>query len=282
MSNDGEPTPFGTTVAPNIHAHYHQHIFNLRIDPMIDGLNNAVVESDIIPLDEPTGSTDNFAGNGFYVQDTTIAKETGRPYDFSKDRRWRIVNNARTHYASGKAAGYSIGIKGGALLLLAKPDSWIGKRAGLLMNTLWVVRDVEDVQGNGGSLRMWPAGKYVPQTREEPEDSVRGWVKNGQSVVDEDLLVFVTVGTTHIPRPEDWPVYVCFLMGPFSSLTLRCRMPVEQLVVSFKPTSFFKANPSLDVPGSNDPLSVLAFKHEKPSSSDLNGAHAACCQSNIS
>ena len=182
---------------------------------MIDGLNNTVVESDIIPLDELTGSTDNFAGNGFYVQDTTIAKETGRPYDFSKDRRWRIVNNARTHYASGKAAGYSIGIKGGALPLLAKPDGWIGKRAGLLTNTVWVVRDVEDVQVNEGSLRMWPAGKYVPQTREEPQDSVRGWVKNGQSVVDEDLLVFVTIGTTHIPKPEDWPVYVCFSTPPF-------------------------------------------------------------------
>lgn len=31
--------PFGTTVAPHITAHYHQHIFSLRLDPMIDGVS---------------------------------------------------------------------------------------------------------------------------------------------------------------------------------------------------------------------------------------------------
>jgi primary-amine oxidase len=31
--------PFGTTVAPQITAHYHQHIFSLRLDPMIDGVS---------------------------------------------------------------------------------------------------------------------------------------------------------------------------------------------------------------------------------------------------
>lgn len=210
VSDDGEPSPFGTIVAPNINAHYHQHLFNIRIDPMIDGLNNTVIESDIVSLDEPTGSKENFAGNGFQVKETPLTTEIGRPYDHTKDRRWRIVNRSRPHYASGQPAGYTIGLKSGALSLLGQPDGWVGKRAGLLQNTLWVVRDVENEAVGGGSIRMWPAGRYVAQTREDPEDSVRGWVKGGQKVIDEDLLVFVTVGTTHIPRPEDWPVYALF------------------------------------------------------------------------
>ena len=208
VSADGEPTPFGTIVAPNINAHYHQHLFNIRIDPMIDGLNNTVIESDIIPLDQPAGSKDNHAGNGFQVKDTLITNETGRSYDYAKDRRWRIVNRSRPHYASGQPAGYTIGVKSGALPLLGQSAGWVARRAGLLKNTLWIVRDVENEAINGGSMRMWPAGKYVPQTREESDDSVSGWVKGGQKVTDEDLLVFVTLGTTHIPRPEDWPVYV--------------------------------------------------------------------------
>jgi len=206
VSGDGEPSPFGTVVAPNINAHYHQHLFNIRIDPMIDGLSNTVIESDIVPLEETTGSKDNFAGNGFQVKEAPITKESGRQYDYAKDRRWRIVNRSKPHYASGQPAGYSIGLKAGALPFLGQNDGWAGKRAGLLKNTVWVVRDVEDGVG-GGSIRMWPAGKYVSQTRGEPEDSVREWVNGGQKVIDEDLLVFVTVGTTHIPRPEDWPVY---------------------------------------------------------------------------
>jgi primary-amine oxidase len=51
-------------------------------------------------------------------------------------------------------------------------------------------------------------------------------------------------------------------------------MPVEHLSITFKPNSFFKANPSMDVPGSNDSLSILAFN-------DLQvgvQGQAACCQ----
>ena len=36
-------------------------------------------------------------------------------------------------------------------------------------------------------------------------------------------------------------------------------MLVEHLTVSFKPSSFFKANPSMDVPGIKDLLSISAF-----------------------
>lgn len=40
------------------------------------------------------------------------------------------------------------------------------------------------------------------------------------------------------------------------------RMPVEHLTLSFKPQSFFKLNPSMDVPGANDLKSVAAFGDE--------------------
>jgi primary-amine oxidase len=109
------PLPSAQLLHPTSTRHYHQHLFNIRIDPMIDGLNNTVIESDIVSLDEPTGSKDNFSGNGFHVKETPITKETGRPYDYAKDRRWRIVNRSRPHYASGQPAGYSIGLKAGAL-----------------------------------------------------------------------------------------------------------------------------------------------------------------------
>jgi primary-amine oxidase len=47
---------------------------------MIDGLENTVIESNICPVDEPTGSAAKFAGNGFYVQETTkLANSTTSP-----------------------------------------------------------------------------------------------------------------------------------------------------------------------------------------------------------
>jgi primary-amine oxidase len=193
VGKDGEPSPHGTLVAPNINAHYHQHMFCIRVDPMIDGLNNTVIESDVIPLEAPTGSKENFAGNGFITKDTTLKTESGRDFDYQKERRWRIVNKGRQHYSSGRDAGYSIGVKGGAIPIMAKPDSWALMRAGFLKKTLWVCRD-EEAEGEG-SVRMWPAGKYAPQTREEPEDSIASWVEGQKPVEDEDVLVYVTVGT---------------------------------------------------------------------------------------
>lgn len=192
LTAPNEPTPFGTQVAPNVNAHYHQHIFSVRVDPMIDGLQNSVIESDIVPLTAPTGSTENFAGNGFHTQEKVlrIASEGARDYSWENDRRWRIVNPGRRHYSTGKEVGYSIGIRSGATRLLAHHDGWVGKRAPFAKKAIWVVKDEEGRTGG----RMWPAGKYVPQTREEPEDSVASWARGEDRIFNDDILVFVTIG----------------------------------------------------------------------------------------
>lgn len=160
---------------------------------MVDGLSNSVVESDIVPLpNAPTGSTANFAGNAFITQERVLKKqqEGARDYDWNVDRRWRIVNPARKHYSSDRTVGYSIGMKGGALRMLGREDGWAGRRAAFAKKSLWVVKDKEGSKGG----RMWPAGKYVPQTREEPQDSVGTWVKGDDTIEKEDILVYITVG----------------------------------------------------------------------------------------
>ncbi|KAF9225258.1 hypothetical protein BS17DRAFT_750846 [Gyrodon lividus] len=265
VAGSNEPNPHGTTVAPGVNAQFHQHIFSVRVDPMVDGINNSVIESDIVSLDAPTGSKENFAGNGFVVKDRVLKdqiKDGARDFDWASERRWKIANLAKTHYASGKPSSYQIMMKGGLLPLLPKGDSWVARRASFAHKALWVVKDVEGPKGG----RMWPSGKYVPQTREEPADSVGRWVKEGQGSIDnDDIVLYLTVGTTHIPRPEDWPV-----------------MPVEHLNLLFKPYNFFNKNPSMDVPGTNDVHSKPAFSNgHQDNGNGTNGTHAngtsACC-----
>ena len=193
MQHPQEPNPYGTTIAPQINAHYHQHIFSVRVDPMVDGLKNSVVETDVIPLPgADVGSKENFAGNAFITESKTLqtAREGARDYDFEKDRRWKIVNPARTHYSSGANTGYVIGMKGGATTLLAKDGGWVSKRAGFAKKALWVVKDHEGPQGG----RIWPSGKYVPQTRDEPEESVGPWSNSDDKIDNEDIVLFLTVG----------------------------------------------------------------------------------------
>lgn len=163
---------------------------------MIDGLSNSIVETDVLRLDATTGSNGNFAGNAFITQDKVlkVQSEGARDYNFDTERRWKITNPARKHYSSGKDVGYTIGMKGAASGLLAREDGWAAKRAAFAKKALWVVKDVEDAKGG----RMWPAGKYVPQTREEPEDSVGQWVKGDDNIENEDVLLYITVGTLEV------------------------------------------------------------------------------------
>lgn len=55
-------------------------------------------------------------------------------------------------------------------------------------------------------------------------------------------------------------------------------MPVEKLEITLKPISFFDQNPALDVPGTADPKSTLAFneahEHETQGAS---GGTGSCC-----
>lgn len=194
LAEGEKSTPFATTVAPRISAQYHQHLFSLRIDPMFDGLHNSVVESDIIALPAPKGSKENWAGNAFTTTSHTLrfANEGGREYDFSKDRRWTVVNpNMKQHYASGRLPGYVLGYRGFAGTLLSRPDSWVSTRAGFATKSLWVVKDVENSFGG----RMWPAGRYVPQTRSAPEDSVENWAQGEDNIENEDIVLFATLGS---------------------------------------------------------------------------------------
>lgn len=286
VKGDDEPNPFGTTVAPNINAQYHQHIFCLRLDPMIDGLNNTVVETDVIPLDAPTGSIYNFAGNAFITRETIIKtqKEGAREYDLSKDRRWIITNPDHQHPASKKNVGYAIGMKGGVVQTLAKPDSVVVKRAGFISKDLWVVKEKE---GPKGSARMWPAGKYVPGTRgEDTHDIITKWVQGDDNIAGEDIIVFASVGayisewarpfflhTAHLVLTETRHHTYSQTRGlssvslPFTIKLIKeilifrfpLRMPAETLKVVLKPFHFFTSNPALDVPGANDTHSVPAF-----------------------
>ncbi|KAK0541491.1 peroxisomal copper amine oxidase [Tilletia horrida] len=249
----GEPTGgFGTEVAPQIVGHYHQHLFSLYMDPMVDGQENSVVEQEIEALPEPTGSAENWAGNGFVAKTRVLqtAGEAVRDANPAAERSWTFVNEKSKHYASGKPAGFKIMAAGATPRLYAKPDSITARRAPFAKHTFWTV-PYDDA-------RRYPAGKYVPQTLEAPEDSIEKWVGDGKApIANADIVSYLTIGTTHVPRPEDFPV-----------------MPAETVRVMLKPVNFFSRNPGLDLPSTKDQKSVAAN-----ASATSNGS-AACCSAN--
>ena len=168
---------------------------------MVDGLSNTVTETDVMPLpNAPTGSPLNHAGNAFITRTTpiTVQSQGARDYDLQLDRRWAITNPHKKHPYSGKNVGYTIMNKGTVTPLLARDDSWVAKRSGFAQKALWVVRDKEGPKGP----RVWPSGKYVPQTRDTPTEGIVNWAKGDDSLNGEDILVYLTMGKAlfrHMP-----------------------------------------------------------------------------------
>ncbi|GAA5868537.1 hypothetical protein JCM3774_005421 [Rhodotorula dairenensis] len=226
---------FGTLVAPGVQAHHHQHLFCLRVDPMIDGVDNSVVESEVHAMSAPTGSKENWAGNGFYSvkKELKTTAEGARDADQNAGRMWTMVNPNKKHYSSGAPIGYKIMCKDTAPLL-PHADSLVGRRATFAKHTIWTTPYVDG--------QLFPAGKFPTQTRAAPEDSLEFWMKGERNIANTDVVTWLQFGTTHVPRPEDWPV-----------------MPYEECKIMFKPSGFFRANPALDVPAAADKHSVRAL-----------------------
>lgn len=243
----GESTGgYGTEVAPRINAHYHQHLFSVRIDSHIDGQFNSISEQQIERSPYPSKSAENWAGNAFTAPKRILqtAGEAVRDTNAEVERSWTLVNENVTHYSSGNPVGYKIMCKD-MPRMYANHDGIAAVRAPFAKHSIWTVPY--------HPKERYPSGMFVPQTYKAPKDSIEEWVGDGKaSVANKDIVTYVTVGTTHIPRPEDFPV-----------------MPSETCRFMLKPVGFFRRNPTLDVPATNDAKSVAAQA--------ANGV-ATCCQ----
>jgi primary-amine oxidase len=61
---------------------------------------------------------------------------------------------------------------------------------------------------------LYPAG-YYPL---EPNPvGIEQWTENNRSLVGKDLVLWHTMGVTHIPRPEDFPVMCVPTWRPVAS-----------------------------------------------------------------
>ncbi|PYI33369.1 amine oxidase catalytic domain-containing protein [Aspergillus indologenus CBS 114.80] len=236
-------SPWGTVVAPGVLAVNHQHLFSLRIDPALDGTRNTVVYDDILPVrDDPT--VDDPQGCAFRRTTTAITQPGGYDLNLAASRTYRIINPNRTTAISGEPVGYRLHASPSQMLLMG-PETFNCRRGRFTTKPIWVT-DYRDEE-------LYAAGEFTNQSTDDTGLGV--WSQRQQSVENRDLVLWHTFGTTHITRPEDFPV-----------------MPVEKMVVSLKPTSFFELNPSNDVPRSNQSLSRSTLvEHDKVASESCDG-----------
>ena len=168
----------------------------------------------------PVGS-ENPEGNAFVMEATPLTTEAQamRNIDLSQSRKWNFVSSDKQNDLGG-SIGYVL-VPEGNTVPYASSESPIRQRAGFLNHHVWVTQyDPEEI---------YAAGDYPNQS--EPGQGLPEYVSDNDAIANEDLVLWYTLGNTHIVRPEDWPV-----------------MPVMTSGFKLIPRGFFDRNPALDVP----------------------------------
>ncbi len=205
-------------VAPGVFAPSHQHFFSYRLDFDVDGATpNRVVEMDTRSLRR--SRRNNPEGLWFTMEERPLATESEavRPPDPAANRMWRIVNPDRKNQL-GESVGYTV-VPGTSALPFAVSSSGMRRQAGFLNAQLFVTPFRRDEQ--------YAAGEF--QNFGWRDEGLTKWTRDDRNLLDTDVVLWYTLGITHIPRPEEYPI-----------------MPVARAGFRLIPSGFFGRNPSLD------------------------------------
>jgi primary-amine oxidase len=208
----------GAMVAPGVYGPHHQHFFCVRLDMMVDGLENSVYECDSVAV--PPGP-DNPHGNAWTVRSTLLGRESEaqRVADAASARFWKVENPSRTN-SLGDPVAYKLE-PGPSTLPFYQPGARALDRARFTTRNLWVTAY--------DPSEMFPAGDYPNQ--HPGGGGVPAYAAADRPLENRDVVLWHTFVAHHVVRPEDWPV-----------------MPVTYVGFHLKPWGFFVGNPALDVP----------------------------------
>ncbi len=215
-----EDLRYGNLVAPHTVAPYHDHYFSFRLDLDIDGPNNLMLLDTIQPQTLPP---ENRRRSLWTVRTSQIVKEGAVSHGGGNKRvHWRLINpNKRT--ALGHFPGYYL-VPGHVVTSLLTADDPPQQRALFSSNPLWVTRRKQG--------EYWAAGDFPNQSK--GGEGLPKYVADGESVTNQDLVLWYNMGFHHLTLPEDFPVLPTmwheFMLRPANFFT---RNPAHDLAPSF-------------------------------------------------
>jgi primary-amine oxidase len=219
-----EDTRYGTLLDHNIVGTTHQHIYNFRLDLDVDGENNSLTEVDPRVAENTRGGPRT---STMQTVQRTVATEAQAAQKFDPSTIRLLSNNAKTNKV-GNPVSYQLIPYAGGTHPIAKganfaKEEWINHRLSFMDRQLWVTRyDAEE---------RFPEGKYP--NRSNKDTGLGQFTRDDQPIVNTDNVVWLTTGTTHVARAEEWPI-----------------MPTEWVHALIKPWNFFSETPTL---GLNQP-----------------------------
>lgn len=214
-----EDTKYGTLIDHNIVGTTHQHIYNFRLDLDVDGEANALTEIDNVVAPNTAGGPRT---STMQTVERTVATEKAAAQKFDP-AHIRLLSNPNKTNKVGNPVSYQLIPYAGGTHPVAKganfgADEWIYNRLNFMDKQIWVTRYHPE--------ERFPEGKYP--NRSNKDTGLGQFSADDQAIVNTDNVVWLTTGTTHVARAEEWPI-----------------MPTEWVNVLLKPWNFFNETPTL-------------------------------------
>jgi primary-amine oxidase len=212
----GQEDSLSHVVATGVAAPPHQHFFNYRLDIDVDAAVPNQVEE--IGTHALAAGPANPHGGAFVTTARLLATEDSgqRHLDLHSSRRWRVVNPA-LRGPLGIPTSYEL-VPGANADPFVAESSAVRRRAAFLGAHLWVTAHADS--------ERFAAGNYPNQSA--GGEGLPRWSAANRALIASDVVLWYTLGVTHTPRPEDWPV-----------------MPVHEAGFELVPVGFFDRNPVL-------------------------------------
>ncbi|OGB19665.1 MAG: tyramine oxidase [Burkholderiales bacterium RIFCSPLOWO2_12_67_14] len=212
-------TKYGTLIDHNIVGTTHQHIYNFRLDLDVDGEANTLTEMDPVVLPNTAGGPRT---STMQTTQRTVATEKQAAQKFDPATIRLLSHGSKTNKV-GNPVSYQLIPYAGGTHPVAKganfgQDEWIYNRLNFMDKQIWVTRYHTD--------ERFPEGRFP--NRSNKDTGLGQFSADDQAIVNTDNVVWLTTGTTHVARAEEWPI-----------------MPTEWVNVLLKPWNFFSETPTL-------------------------------------
>jgi primary-amine oxidase len=146
-------------------------------------------------LRQPSGSENRFL-NGILMDayDFHYEQEACRSMSMDHARSW-VIRSASEKNALGGPTGYML-MPGANAVPYIMSGTWVRNRARFIDHHVWSTRYHDG--------ELYPAGAYPNQS--SAGEGLPAYIKNNESINGKDLVLWYTMGVSHFPRPEEWPI----------------------------------------------------------------------------
>jgi primary-amine oxidase len=208
-------TQYGTLVSPNLVGVNHDHFISFRVDLDVDGQDNRLVVDKFV---KRRISNNPLRHSLWQAERSVIGTETA--LDTMDAPAWYRVESTGRRNALGNPTSYQL-VPGHSDLSILDADEPQQQRASFSGTSLWATRYNPN--------ETFAAGMYPNQNGNV--EGLPQFIADRQSIANQDLVLWYTIGFRHQTRSEDWPV-----------------MPEMWHSFKIRPFNFFDRNPGLDVP----------------------------------